>query len=190
MESITKIPTFYFVGKNHTVYPLMWTPSHWSICSKSCGSGKQFRHLKCMMKVSNKNAYQEIQSSFCRSAKIKKPKRIRSCGLMNCPTWIKSPWAPCPTAECKSRKTGKFYKDILKGWSSTVLVQGLRIRAVHCILDKRSIVNDSYCDPSERPGDSQPCHNEECIGVWVLGEWSQVSHTIYDPLLNYLYSVL
>ena len=52
---------------------------------------------------------------------------------------------------------------------------GLRTRSVHCILNKRSVVNDTFCDASERPGDSQPCHNEECVGVWVLGEWSEVS---------------
>ena len=58
--------------------------------------------------------------------------------------------------------------------SSNFYKLGLRTRAVHCIINKRSIVNNTFCDASKRPGDSQPCHNEECVGVWVLGEWSVV----------------
>jgi len=145
--------------KTQRDYPLTWSPGDWSLCSKSCGGGEQFRQLRCTMRLSERNISQNVPSNFCKEAKLRKPKRVRSCGPKNCPTWTKSPWAPCPTAECMSRKTG------------------LRTRAVHCILDKRSIVNDTFCDASERPGDSQPCHNEECVGVWVLGEWSECSKT-------------
>ena len=30
-----------------------------------------------------------------------------------------------------------------------------------------------------RPADSQPCRSKECLGVWVLGEWSQVSFHLH-----------
>ena len=56
-------------------------------------------------------------------------------------------------------------------------VTGLQSRAVHCILDKRSIVEDHHCDYVSKPVSRQACHNTECVGVWVLGEWSQVSGT-------------
>ena len=58
-----------------------------------------------------------------------------------------------------------------------VPVSGLRTRTVQCIRDRRSVVEDGLCRGLEeaRPRDSQPCHNTECAGVWVTGEWSQVS---------------
>ena len=56
-----------------------------------------------------------------------------------------------------------------------VVLSGLQSRAVHCILDKRSIVGEENCQASTRPVESQVCSNEECVGVWALGEWSQVS---------------
>ena len=48
---------------------------------------------------------------------------------------------------------------------------------MQCIRDRRSVVEDGLCRGLEeaRPRDSQPCHNTECAGVWVTGEWSQVS---------------
>ena len=56
-------------------------------------------------------------------------------------------------------------------------MSGLRTRTVQCIRDRRSVVEDGLCRGLEeaRPRDSQPCHNTECAGVWVTGEWSQVS---------------
>lgn len=140
-------------------YPLSWKADEWSSCSKSCGEGQQKRRLKCTMRLSERNISQEVPNSFCKSAKLKKPQRLQICEIEGCPTWHKSPWVPCQSAECLASKTA------------------LRTRTIHCIRDKRNIVNDSQCEANSKPGDSQPCHNEECVGVWVLGEWSPCSQT-------------
>ena len=66
------------------------------------------------MRLKERNVSQNVPTNFCKEAKLRKPKRVRSCGSKNCPTWTKSPWTPCPTAECLSRKTGKLSKDFLK----------------------------------------------------------------------------
>ena len=46
-------------------------------------------------------------------------------------------------------------------------------RSVDCILEGR-VVAEPLCDVTTKPAASQPCHSQECLGVWVLGEWSQV----------------
>ena len=66
------------------------------------------------MRLTERNVSQNVPTNFFKEAKLRKPKRVRSCGSKNCPTWTKSPWTPCPTAECLSRKTGKLSKDFLK----------------------------------------------------------------------------
>ena len=66
-------------------------------------------------------------------------------------------------------------RKLFRRYLFTLVLSGLQSRAVHCILDKRSIVHEENCEESSKPLASQVCSNEECVGVWVLGEWSQVS---------------
>lgn len=100
---------------------------------------------------------QDVPAAFCESARARKPTERRECGSERCFSWIKSPWSPCHTGDCVNRN------------------KALQTRAVHCILDKRSIVEDRHCDYVSKPRTSQVCDNTECSGVWALGEWSQCS---------------
>jgi len=139
--------------------PLAWQPSPWSLCSKSCGGGFQYRQVQCIMQFSERNNTQDVPESFCLSARIRKPSVQRKCGLEQCYSWIKSPWSKCTNSDCVSRN------------------KGLRTRTVQCIRDRRSVVPDHHCQDVTKPKDTQSCHNTECTGVWVLGEWSQCSRT-------------
>ena len=46
-------------------------------------------------------------------------------------------------------------------------------RSVDCVQDGRR-VDEELCSLELKPAGSQPCISPECVGVWVLGEWSQV----------------
>lgn len=136
----------------------MWQTESWSLCSRLCGGGEQRRRVSCAMRLTERNITQKVPTSFCRSAGLRRPARVQECGMEGCPAWRKSPWSPCPRAECLSRDTG------------------LQKRTIRCIKG-HALVADDLCDSTVKPGSSQPCHNPECSGIWVLGEWSQCSTT-------------
>ncbi len=46
-------------------------------------------------------------------------------------------------------------------------------RSVDC-LEGGKLVDESRCENEAKPESKQSCQSKECIGVWVLGEWSQV----------------
>jgi hypothetical protein len=46
-------------------------------------------------------------------------------------------------------------------------------RSVDC-LEEGKLVDDARCEEEPKPESTQSCQSKECIGVWVLGEWSQV----------------
>ena len=145
-----------FPGLRNTFeHALMWQTESWSLCSRLCGGGEQRRRVSCAMRLTERNITQKVPTSFCRTAGLRRPARVQECGMEGCPAWRKSPWSPCSRAECLSRDTG------------------LRTRTIRCIKG-HALVADDLCDSTVRPSSSQPCHNPECSGIWVLGEWSQV----------------
>ena len=160
----------------------MWQSGPWSPCSKTCGGGLQFRTVQCVMRFSERNMTQDVPASFCESAKVRKPASRRSCGEESCYSWIKSPWSPCSSGDCVSRNKGILFRTLLRNPTTRAEVYcndflGIQERSVHCILDKRTIVGDQNCPQDTKPSSRQACTNTECTGVWVLGEWSQVSHS-------------
>ena len=102
-------------------HALSWSPGSWSLCSRSCGRGEKKRRVTCSMQLTERNASQEVTrrlpphpdlsseqvpGSFCKKAGLRKPARVEECGLEQCPSWRRSPWAPCGQAECLSQDTG------------------------------------------------------------------------------------
>ena len=137
------------------------------------------------MRFSERNMTQDVPAAFCESARARKPTERRECGSERCFSWIKSPWSPCNTGDCVNRNKGKH---IFTTSPSNQPRTALQTRAVHCILDKRSIVEDSNCDYVSKPRTSQVCDNTECSGVWALGEWSQVSLHLHRSYISTSYS--
>ena len=99
----------FFLDNNS---PLAWKPSPWSLCSKSCGGGFQYRQVQCIMQFSERNNTQDVPESFCLSARIRKPSVQRKCGLDQCYSWIKSPWSKCANSDCVSRNKGQLKVEI------------------------------------------------------------------------------
>ena len=164
--------------------PLVWQSGPWSLCSKSCGGGLQFRTVQCVIRFSETNMTKDLPAAICESAKVRKPGERRACGLERCYSWIKSPWSPCAKGDCVSREKGQTSHELSGVDDSLSWLSGLQSRAVHCILDKRSIVEEDQCEETSKPLVSQLCRNTECVGVWVVGEWSQVSphpHSVVTP---------
>lgn len=88
--------------------PLVWQAGPWSLCSKSCGGGLQFRTVQCVMRFSERNMTQDVPAAFCESAQARKPSSQRPCGVERCYSWIKSPWSPCDTGDCVATNKGNI----------------------------------------------------------------------------------
>ena len=88
--------------------PLVWRTGTWSLCSKSCGGGLQFRAVQCVIRFSETNLTKDLPAAICESARVRKPVERRTCGLERCYSWIKSPWSPCAAGNCSSSRKGQI----------------------------------------------------------------------------------
>ena len=71
-----------------------WVASSWMECSKSCGSGRQKRRVKCM-RLLRDDIDKSVKESFCEGSK---PRRRRNCNMHDCPArWIPSAWSDVST---------------------------------------------------------------------------------------------
>ncbi|KAM9781830.1 A disintegrin and metalloproteinase with thrombospondin motifs 2-like [Syngnathus typhle] len=131
-----------------------WALKQWSVCSKSCGGGKQYTRFGCRRKADGVM----VQRTFC--SNISKPRAItRSCNLDVCspPRWMTGGWEAC-SASCGQ-----------SGWQR---------RWVGCQLvsvgGRRLSVNSELCQDS-RPDAKRPCNRFLCPAVWRAGPWTPCS---------------
>uniref|UniRef100_A0A8K9XAS2 Peptidase M12B domain-containing protein n=1 Tax=Oncorhynchus mykiss TaxID=8022 RepID=A0A8K9XAS2_ONCMY len=55
---------------------------------------------------------------------------------------------------------------------------GVQRQIVHCVERTSGIVEEGYCDPTNRPDDKRASCNEElCPAIWWVGEWQKCSAT-------------
>ena len=54
-------------------------------------------------------------------------------------------------------------------------------RSVNCISGGK-VVKDNLCDAKVKPSATESCRSQECVGVWVLGEWSKVNHMAFEEM--------
>ncbi|XP_077360516.1 A disintegrin and metalloproteinase with thrombospondin motifs 2-like isoform X1 [Festucalex cinctus] len=134
----------------------VWALKQWSVCSKSCGGGKQYTRFGCRRKADG----EMVQRTFC--SNISKPRAItRSCNLDVCspPRWMTGGWEAC-SASCGQ-----------SGWQR---------RWVGCQLvsvgGRRLSVNSDLCQ-DRRPDAKQPCNRFLCPAVWRAGPWTPCSVT-------------
>ena len=69
----------------------IWVPLNWSICSKSCDTGKRHIIFEC-----KKNGT-VVPSSLCNENTRKQA--TEDCNTKQCPKWVKGEWSQC-SASC------------------------------------------------------------------------------------------
>lgn len=91
--------------------PKQFEDGVWSVCSKICGGGLQYRNLTCVQVVS-KDSTLVLPNSEC--SHLSKPKTMQECNQIDClPDWVTGNWTRCSdvcgggtksrSVECKKR---------------------------------------------------------------------------------------
>ncbi|XP_026161930.1 A disintegrin and metalloproteinase with thrombospondin motifs 9 [Mastacembelus armatus] len=129
---------------SHTVPPGIKVPSHqshktqwrfgsWTQCSASCGKGTRMRYVSC-----RDNHGGVAEESAC--AHLPKPPAREVCTVVACGLWKVLEWTVC----------------------SVTCGQGKTTRQVLCVNFNDQEVNDSECDPDDRPTTEQDCAMSQC----------------------------
>ncbi|XP_041764889.1 A disintegrin and metalloproteinase with thrombospondin motifs 7 [Anopheles merus] len=126
-------------GKNQSAY--YWKLTDWSVCSATCGGGKQFRESICYHR--GKGVAKE---ELClRHAFGKRHELIaRDCNDDPCPfNWWVGPWQLC-LMTCR-----KPHKPV-----------PIRRRSILCVDSNSNARPDTHCNNKPRPHDKEPCGEE------------------------------
>ncbi|XP_068201484.1 A disintegrin and metalloproteinase with thrombospondin motifs 6-like [Palaemon carinicauda] len=132
-----------------------WEHSDWSVCSVTCGGGKQLSKVQCMEKEAGL-----VEDKYCIN-QTRPEDRSRICNTHACPAWWWSgPWQPC---------------------SVTCGTDGTRRRTVICVRSfgptEQMALLDSDCDDSTKPHELEMCGLlPSCPEYqdWSVGPWTQV----------------
>jgi len=126
--------------------PAKWYFTEWTMCSKSCATGRHSRQLKCHNLVSE-YVYKDIDPSMCKDEKPTDP-LTEDCNVMTCP----SSWTPLHWAEC-----------------STTCGQGTEKRLIQCTRINHdgsvSTLDDYMCKNLPKPQTVRPCNADNPCGV-------------------------
>ncbi|KAK3887793.1 hypothetical protein Pcinc_008121 [Petrolisthes cinctipes] len=141
-ENATYTPTF------------SWHHSDWSVCTVTCGGGRQVSRVQCLEKEAGL-----VEDKYCQEQE--RPNDLsRACNTHACPAWWWSgPWQPC---------------------SITCGVLGMMRRTVICVRSfgpsEQMALLDSACDNNAKPHETEACPNlMPCPRLldWSVGSWSQ-----------------
>ncbi|XP_058824477.1 A disintegrin and metalloproteinase with thrombospondin motifs 12 [Topomyia yanbarensis] len=122
--------------RNHS--PYYWKLTDWTLCSATCGGGKQHRESVC-----NHRGEGIVDNSFCEQNAHNKhhEKMTRNCNEDPCPAnWWVGPWQLC-SVTC--RKPGDS--------------NPIRKRSILCVDQNLNAQPDSRCEGKSRPTDNEPC---------------------------------
>lgn len=142
-ENATYIPSF------------AWKHSDWSVCTVTCGGGKQLSRVQCMEKEAGL-----VEDRYCQD-QPRPDDRSRECNIHACPAWWWSGrWQPC-SITCGSDR-------------------GTRRRTVICVRSfgptEQMALLDSDCDIGDKPHETEVCPElPPCPKMvdWSVGPWSQ-----------------
>ncbi|XP_025423198.1 A disintegrin and metalloproteinase with thrombospondin motifs 9-like isoform X2 [Sipha flava] len=116
-----------------------WSFTEWTPCSKTCGSGVQYREAHCV----NDNGESMEESSCNDSEKIV----LRTCGTEKCPQWSVGEWSSC----------------------SVTCGEGHMERLVSCRMENGRVLASEYCGtnmPATKEScKMKPCPNWT-TGLW------------------------
>jgi thrombospondin motif-containing protein 9 len=179
------------------ICPQDWTVGKWGSCSKTCGTGTQYRTVTC-------------QAGYDCSGSPK-PATSQSCNTQKCKgQWTVGPWSKCSATVCETKGTQTRSvtcaahldcSDSPKpatsqscsapacsyGWSigtwgscSKTCGGGTQSRSVKCVNLSHSshpVVSDSKCKAA-KPSTSQSCNTQTCVTyTWHIGAWKGCTKT-------------
>nr|XP_029726865.1 A disintegrin and metalloproteinase with thrombospondin motifs 12-like isoform X2 [Aedes albopictus] len=118
--------------------PYYWKLTDWSLCSVTCGGGKQHRDTICYHRGEG-----VVDDTFCeQNAHNKRHERVaRDCNEDPCPAnWWVGPWQLCSVTCRKPGEPG-----------------AVRKRSILCVDSSMNALPDIRCEGKSRPADSEPC---------------------------------
>ncbi|XP_046490682.1 protein madd-4 isoform X2 [Neodiprion pinetum] len=160
-----------------------WVTTEWSKCSQTCGGGGfQMRGAQCTVRpvktainatqVAPKTA---VGATLCEDAGISIPEKVRACGGERCPQWHAGEWTPCETSRCFTWQTAMQRREV----TCRITEEGVNGTTNATVLDV------SKCEESVKPPQRLECYNDECKGVWRVGEWSECTASCEEDGVKY-----
>ncbi|XP_007653712.2 A disintegrin and metalloproteinase with thrombospondin motifs 16 [Ornithorhynchus anatinus] len=139
--------------------PPSWSVGNWSICSRTCGLGEQFRLIHCMQRIHSKP--EPVSTSLC---SLPIPASRQTCNPHSCPpAWSVGSWSEC------SRTCGK-------GWKKRMVVCKSTNPSA-----RAQILPDSACTTELKPKTQEACVLRRCHKhkklQWFVSAWSECSVT-------------
>ncbi|KAJ6656242.1 hypothetical protein lerEdw1_003970 [Lerista edwardsae] len=127
-----------------------WNYGDWGECSQTCGNGIKTRQVICQLP--NGHILDEHNCEV-----LEKPPDMAQCNLHACPgevSWHREPWKSC------SVSCGKGFKS----------------RAVFCLLNSQTQLEDDACAHLRKPRIHKACRAARCP-EWKAGQWKECSGT-------------
>lgn len=126
-------------NKNQSTY--YWKLTDWSVCTATCGGGKQYRESICFQ-MGKGFATEEL--CFRHAFGKRHETIIRDCNDDPCPfNWWVGPWQLCPMT-CR-KATGQA---------------PIRRRSILCVDSNSNARPDIHCNNKPRPRDNEPCGDD------------------------------
>ncbi|XP_045215703.2 A disintegrin and metalloproteinase with thrombospondin motifs 18-like isoform X1 [Mercenaria mercenaria] len=184
-----------------------WTVSGYSVCSATCGQGKQTPNLECI--VTDKKV--KVNNTFC-SGEEKPAALVKECNYGPCPaSWKPGQWSKCSVScgtgyqtrqyvctrtngeqvsryECGVPSIEQEEKSCdmgscTSGWYYTEWPERCPVTCAYGTISRdvhcfSDTGNErTACPEREKPESEKSCRNDDCGGFWLTGPWSKCNGT-------------